>query len=156
MFGSNGQDHKNAFQSNIMKNDNHRPECLWEHTTFLFCKYIDTGGLVLNTPYMITEYSVVLSLYLVLMCWFNEQLHQMMVLNRYVNHLIWKRSFMMTLSNGNIFSVPVTRNFDIFFDLRPNKRLSKQSWGWWFEMPPRPLWRHCNARLICKITLAQA
>ena len=28
---------------------------------------------------------------------------------------------------------PVTRNFDIFFDLRPNKRLSKQSWGWWFS-----------------------
>ena len=24
---------------------------------------------------------------------------------------------------------PVTRSFDVFFDLRPNKRLSKQSWG---------------------------
>ena len=30
---------------------------------------------------------------------------------------------------------PMTRNFDIFFDLRLNKRLSKQSWGWWFETP---------------------
>ena len=30
---------------------------------------------------------------------------------------------------------PVTRSFDVFFDLRLNKRLSKQSWGWWFEMP---------------------
>ena len=28
---------------------------------------------------------------------------------------------------------PVTRSFDVYFDLRPNKRLSKQSWGWWFE-----------------------
>ena len=28
---------------------------------------------------------------------------------------------------------PVTRGFDVFFDLRPNKRLSKQSRGWWFE-----------------------
>ena len=28
---------------------------------------------------------------------------------------------------------PVTRCFDVFFDLRLNKRLSKQSWGWWFE-----------------------
>ena len=37
---------------------------------------------------------------------------------------------------------PVTRGFDVFFDLRPNKRLSKQSWGWWFETPSRPLWRH--------------
>ena len=25
-----------------------------------------------------------------------------------------------------------------------NKRLSKQSWGWWFEMPSRSLWRRCN------------
>ena len=40
---------------------------------------------------------------------------------------------------------PVTRSFDVFFDLRLNKRLSEQSWGWWFETPLRPLWRHCNA-----------
>ena len=39
---------------------------------------------------------------------------------------------------------PVTRSFDVFFDLRPNKRLSKQSWGWWFETPPWSLWRQCN------------
>ena len=39
---------------------------------------------------------------------------------------------------------PVTRSFDVFFDLRLNKRLSKQSWGWWFETPSRSLWRHCN------------
>ena len=25
-----------------------------------------------------------------------------------------------------------------------NKRLSKQSWGWWFETPSRSLWRHCS------------
>ena len=40
---------------------------------------------------------------------------------------------------------PVTRSFDVYFDLRPNKRLSKQSWGWWFETQSRPLWRHRNA-----------
>ena len=28
---------------------------------------------------------------------------------------------------------PVTRSFDIFFDLRLNERLSKQWWDWWFE-----------------------
>ena len=39
---------------------------------------------------------------------------------------------------------PVTRSFDVFFDLRLNKRLSKQSWGWWFGTLSRPLWRHCN------------
>ena len=36
------------------------------------------------------------------------------------------------------------RHHDVYFDLRPNKRLSKQSWGWWFETPSRPLWRHRN------------
>ena len=25
-----------------------------------------------------------------------------------------------------------------------DKRLSKQSWDWWFETPQRSLWRHCN------------
>ena len=56
---------------------------------------------------------------------------------------------MMTSSNGNIFRVtgplcgefpterPVTRSFDVLFDLRLNKRLSKQSWGWRFETPSR-------------------
>ena len=38
----------------------------------------------------------------------------------------------------------VTRSSDVFFDLRPNKRLSKQWRGWWFETPSRPLRRHCN------------
>ena len=64
--------------------------------------------------------------------------------------------YMMTSSNGNIFRVtgplcrefptqrPVTRSFDVFFDLRLNKPLSKQSWGWWFETLSRSLWRHRN------------
>ena len=39
---------------------------------------------------------------------------------------------------------PVTWSVDVFFDLRPNKWLSKQSWGWWFETPSCPLRRHCN------------
>ena len=70
---------------------------------------------------------------------------------------------MMTSSNGNIFRVtgplcgeftgpgefptqrPVMRSFDVFFDLRLNKRLSKQAWGWWFETLSWSLWRHCNA-----------
>ena len=76
----------------------------------------------------------------------------------------WVRlwSSMMTSSNGNIFTFtghlcgeftgpgefpvqrPVTWSFDVFLDLRPNKRLSKQWWGWWFETLLRPLWRHCN------------
>ena len=69
---------------------------------------------------------------------------------------------MMTSPNGNISRVtgplcgeftspgefpaqrPVTRSLDVFFDLRLNKRLSKQPWGWWFETPSWSLWRQCN------------
>ena len=36
-----------------------------------------------------------------------------------------------------------------FFDLCLNKRLNKQSWGWWFEMPSCSLWCHCNAYKEC-------
>ena len=74
--------------------------------------------------------------------------------------------FMMTSSNGNIFRVtgplcgeftgpgefptqrPVTRSFDVFFDLRLNKRLSRQPWGWWFETPSWSLWRQCNVNRV--------
>ena len=75
------------------------------------------------------------------------------------------RQTMMTSSNGSIFCVagcwPFVRGIYrspvnsphksqwhgalMFFDLRLNKRFNKQSWGWWFETPPRSLWRHCNA-----------
>ena len=69
---------------------------------------------------------------------------------------------MMTSSNGTIFRVtchlcgnspvpgevpaqrPVTRSFDVFFDLLLNKRLSKHAWGWWFDTLSCPLWRHSN------------
>ena len=74
--------------------------------------------------------------------------------------------FIITSSNENIFCVtdplcgyspgtgefasqrPVTRSFDVFFDLCLNKDLSKQSWGWWFETPSRSLWHHRNVLLI--------
>ena len=39
---------------------------------------------------------------------------------------------------------PVTQSFDVFFDLRLNKWLSKQSWCWWFETLSCQLWPHCN------------
>ena len=68
---------------------------------------------------------------------------------------------MMTSPNGNIFRftdhmcreftaprwIPHTKasDADVFSDLRPNKLLSKQWWGWWFETPSCQLWRHRNA-----------
>ena len=54
---------------------------------------------------------------------------------------------------------PVTRSFDVFFDLRLNKRSSKQSWGWWFETPASSLWRHCDVMWsyyqCCDVTKSQ-
>ena len=76
--------------------------------------------------------------------------------------------FMMTSSNGNMFRVtghlcgeftglrwiPHTKASDaelyVFFDFRLNKRISKHSWGWWFETQSRSLWRHRNEMIRCK------
>ena len=40
---------------------------------------------------------------------------------------------------------PVPWCFVVFFDLRLNKRLSKQSGHRWYETPSRSLWHHYNA-----------
>ena len=42
----------------------------------------------------------------------------------------------------------VTRNFDVFFDLCLNKRLSKQSRRRGFETSSWSLWRHCNGMRV--------
>ena len=47
---------------------------------------------------------------------------------------------------------PVTGSFDVFVDLRLNKRLSKQPWGWWFETPSWSLWRQFNVLLLAETT----
>ena len=67
-------------------------------------------------------------------------------------HLIETFSALLALCAGNSpvtgefpAQRPVTRSFDVFFDLRLNKRLSKQSCGCWFDTSSRQLWRHCNA-----------
>ena len=69
---------------------------------------------------------------------------------------------MMISSHGNIFRVtgplwgestghrwipltrPASQSIGGCFDLRLNKRLSKQSGRRWFETPSRSLWYHCN------------
>ena len=86
-------------------------------------------------------------------------------LKHHESHMTREPSYsivMMTSSNGNIFRVtghlcgeltghwwirpqrPAARSFDVFFNLRLNARLYKQSWCWWFETLSRPSWRHCN------------
>ena len=95
--------------------------------------------------------------------WRNHQLKYTIIIfktNIYSSVVGISHFAMLTSSNGTIFRVtgpfcgefptqrPVTRSFDVFFDLPLNKRLSKQPWGWWFETPPWSLWRHCNAHKL--------
>ena len=90
----------------------------------------------------------------------NRQCWQIIV---HGNRILWWRHLMKTFSAilaicaGNSpvpgefpAQRPVTGSFDVFFDLRPNKLLSKQWWGCWFETPSRPLWRHCNESSLCR------
>ena len=41
--------------------------------------------------------------------------------------------------------MPVMHSFDVFFNLRLNKRLNKHSTRRWFDAQSRSLWRHCDA-----------
>ena len=66
-------------------------------------------------------------------------------------------STLLSLCAGNLVVTsgfpsqrPVTRNFDVYFDLCLNKRLRKESRRWWFETPSRSLLRHCNEGSISK------
>ena len=65
----------------------------------------------------------------------------------------WNMSALLAIYAGNPPVIgefpsqrPVTRSFDVFWDLRLNKRLSKRSWGWWYETPSRSLWRNSNVK----------
>ena len=87
--------------------------------------------------------------------------HYVFILPPWWRHQMETFSALLAICAGNssvpgefLAQRPVTRSFDVFFDLRLNKRLSKQSWGWWFETLPRPLWRHSNAMVWLYITLA--
>ena len=53
-------------------------------------------------------------------------------------------SALLAICAGNS---PVTGEFPTqkpVFEMRLNKQLSKQSWGWWYGTPSCPLWRHCD------------
>ena len=83
-------------------------------------------------------------------------------LQLFTSTIVNKTFCMMTSSNENIFALlaicvgnssvtggfpsqrPITRSFDIFFDLRVNKPLSKWPKRRWFENLSSWLWRYCN------------
>ena len=82
------------------------------------CRSLSSGLIVITTNKI--------SIWVVLLC---------------INYTWWRQmktlSALLTLCAGNSpitgefpAQRPVTRSFDIFFDMRLNKRLSKQGWGW--------------------------
>ena len=88
-------------------------------------------------------------------CWFSIHLCQSSIIFAWWRHQMEAFSALLVICAGNTpvsgkFPIqrPVTRSFDVFFDLHLNKRLSKQSWGWWFETPSWSLWPHRNCRNV--------
>ena len=65
-----------------------------------------------------------------------------------LNHISWWRHQMETFAA--LLYWPFVRGIHrvFFFHLCLNKRLSKQSRGWWFETPTRSLWRHRNGSTL--------
>ena len=77
--------------------------------------------------------------------------HSLVRIITWWRHQMEKLSALLTLCAGNSpvtgefpAKRPVTRSFDISFDLHQIKRLSKHLRGWWCKTLSRPLWRHCN------------
>ena len=93
------------------------------------------------------------------------------VITPFLRHRLWMQNYLSVRNNSNIWwrhqmetlsallaictgnspvpgefpsHRPMTRSFHVFFDLRLNKSLSKESWGWWFETLSRPLLCRCN------------
>ena len=81
----------------------------------------------------------------------NDQMFKMLSVAPWWRHQMETFSALLAICAGNSpvpgefpSQRPVTRGFDVFFDLSLNKRLSIQWWGWWFETFSRPLWSHRN------------
>ena len=110
------------------------------------CIYIDCKYLTvihsLSEEYIArrTKYGIPSGSFLMYQLWFSWWRHQMET---------FSASLALCVGNSPVTGefptqMPVTQSFDVFFDLRPNKRLSEQSWGRWFDTPSHSLWRHCN------------
>ena len=139
----------NTYQHNMNQNISFSMKCMWkchlQYDNFFLCRNMLTH-LVLKPKYT----------------WITVTTIPWMLMSLFLT----KPSTMMTSSNGNIFRVtgplcgeftgprwiptqrPVTQSFDVYFDLRKNKRLGKQSWGWWFGTLSWSLLRHRNDQWI--------
>ena len=120
-------------------------DCMWYHYLFL-----------LTYIYMYTYIYIYIYIHSRLFRWFvsliNEQVNYVILIHTFFTwwrHQMETFSALLAICAGNSpvagdFPSQRPMSFGVFFDLRLNKRLRKQSWGWWFETPSRPLWRHHN------------
>ena len=116
---------------------------------FTWFVYVKIGSLCMGTLHLVLD-----SLWTG--TWFNIKMPSYQCRGSIVETEWWRHemetfSALLALCAGNSRATgefpsqrPVTRSFDVFFDLPVNKRLSNQSWCWWFETPSRSFWRHCN------------
>ena len=103
---------------------------------------INNISYVLNEPYrgFQTQYIPVSSAHF-LKAWWRHQMKTFLVLLPYC-------AAISPVPGEFTSQRPVARSFDVFFDLRPNTQVSKQSWGWLSETPSSSLWRQCNGLSI--------
>ena len=135
-----------VFQANITGNIKalhywHHFASLWRESNDhcrIPSQWIWNAERVSMSGYHFDQMSTIWNIFLIFMPWWHHQME--------------KCSALLAIGAGNSpgtgefpTQMPVTRSLDVFFDPRPNKRLRKQWWGWWFEMPSNPLWRYCNA-----------
>ena len=76
---------------------------------------------------------------LLLMVWWSKKIGHVNSQDTWWRHQMETLSALLAICAGNSpvpgdfpTQRPVTRSFDVFFDLRLHKRLNKQSPGWWF------------------------
>ena len=89
-------------------------------------------------------------------CWliFNWTLMNTFSYEAWWRHQMETFSTLLALCAGNLMVTgefpsqrPVTRNFDVFFDLSLNKRFSKQVRRQWSETTSGSLWRQSNGQI---------
>ena len=86
--------------------------------------------------------------------WWSFNWHQTMKQSSWRRHQMQTFSVLLAFCAGNSpvtgefpTQRPVTRSFDIFFDLHLNQQLGKQWRLRWFETISRSVWRLCDANL---------
>ena len=89
----------------------------------------------------------ILVIHLSMACYHDDVIIKQKNFPRYLPFVRWIHQSPVDSPRGFPSQRPVTRSFDVFFDMGLNQWLSKQSRRRWFETPSRSLWRHCNVYL---------